>query len=412
VELPSGTVRYPSEPDTPALHRTALSKFVLLYTALYGAFGVISPFLPALLQDHGLAAEQVAAVMASGTAIRLVTGPLGGRFADQHCVWRGVLSACAAAAGAFSLLYLPARSAGVLLVVTLAQGAALASLPPIADALALSASASTTGKGFEYGWVRGAGSAAFILGSIAAGHWTDFAGLRVAVWLNALLLAATGLAALAVPAIAARSSWVRSKPHVGVVRDLLRIAAFRRLLLIAALVLGSHAFHDTFAVIRWRDAGISNGTASLLWSESVGAEVVVFFMIGPPLVHRLGAPLVMALAGAAGVVRWTVMGASTHVIALAMVEPLHGITFALLHLACMALIAAVVPSQFAATAQALYGAVAVGASTMLLTLGSGWLYANIGGQAFWAMAMLCAATLPLARRLQIAMAARTEAEGS
>ena len=37
--------------------------------------------------------------------------------------------------------------------------------------------------------------------------------------------------------------------------------------------------HDAFAVIRWSAAGISPVTASLLWSESVAAEVLVFFVI-------------------------------------------------------------------------------------------------------------------------------------
>ena len=266
-----------------------------------------------------------------------------------------------------------------------------------------------SGKGFEYGWVRGAGSAAFIAGSIAAGHAAGLLGLEVIVWLNAVLLGAAAFAAMPLPDIAGQCSHASTERQTGGMRILLQIAAFRRLLLIAALVLGSHALHDTFAVIRWHDAGIGTGTASLLWSESVGAEVFVFFLVGPALVRRLGPSCALALAAAAGVLRWTVMGTSTQIVPLALVEPLHGFTFALLHLACMAVIARTVPRRFAATAQALYGTLAVGASTMLLTLGSGWLYVGLGGQAFWAMAALCAAALPLSwglRRLQLG-----EAEG-
>jgi hypothetical protein len=109
--------------------------------------------------------------------------------------------------------------------------------------------------------------------------------------------------------------------------------------------------------IRWRDAGISTGTASLLWSESVAGEVLVFFFIGPPLVRRLGAVPAAMLAATAGVVRWTVMAASTEIFPLALVEPLHGLTFALLHLASMRVISETVPNRFAATAQAIYGTV-------------------------------------------------------
>jgi hypothetical protein len=50
--------------------------------------------------------------------------------------------------------------------------------------------------------------------------------------------------------------------------------------MVAALILGSHAMHDSFAVIRWGAAGIAPGAAGLLWSLSVAAEVIVFFFVG------------------------------------------------------------------------------------------------------------------------------------
>jgi PPP family 3-phenylpropionic acid transporter len=39
------------------------------------------------------------------------------------------------------------------------------------------------------------------------------------------------------------------------IRGLLRLRGFRLVLTIAALVLGSHALHDSFAMIRWKAAG-------------------------------------------------------------------------------------------------------------------------------------------------------------
>src|SRR5207247_2851980 len=113
---------------------------------------------------------------------------------------------------------------------------------------------------------------------------------------------------------------------------LLKIPLFRNLVLVAALVLGSHAMHDAFAVIRWSAAGIGPGTASLLWSEAVAAEVIVFFFIGPALVQRLTPAGAIAVATMAGVLRWTVMAQSTELAALMLVQPLPGLTFALLHL--------------------------------------------------------------------------------
>jgi PPP family 3-phenylpropionic acid transporter len=85
---------------------------------------------------------------------------------------------------------------------------------------------------------------------------------------------------------------------------------------------------------------------------------------------------------------------------LALVQPLHGLTFALLHLGCMGQLAVLVPPGLSATAQALYGTLGVGAATTLLTLASGPLYGSLGGGGFWLMAALCAAALPVARMLK------------
>jgi PPP family 3-phenylpropionic acid transporter len=375
-----------------------VARFIVLYAALYSAFGVVSPFLPAYFADRGLDPQQIALVIGFGTAVRLVSGPLVGRLADSGRTWRGTLAACAAGAGVLALAYFLADGFAPILLVSLAQSALLAPVAPIADALALSASLPRDGRGFEYGLVRGAGSAAFVAGSIAAGHIALSHGLSVSLWLNALLLSAAALAALLVPGIAAGPRL----PGSGGARDFLRllhIRAFRRLLVVAALLLGSHALHDTFAVIRWRDAGITTAAASLLWSEQVIAEVAVFLFAGPALLRRLGPAGAATLAAFAGAVRWSVLGATVQIIPLMLVEPLHGLTFALFHLAGMRVIGATVPRDLAATAQALYGTVAAGIATALLTLASGFLYTWLEGRAFFVMAALCAAATPLAVRM-------------
>jgi PPP family 3-phenylpropionic acid transporter len=186
----------------------------------------------------------------------------------------------------------------------------------------------------------------------------------------------------------------------GGVLILLRLPLFRNLVLVAALILGSHAMHDAFAMIRWSASGISPASASLLWSESVAAEVLVFFVIGPTLVTRLTPAGALAIAALAGMLRWAVMAQTANVIALSLVQPLHGITFALLHLASMRLIARTVPQGLEGTAQAIYGTVGIGAVTAMLTLVSGALYGRVGAQGFWVMAALCAFAFPFTWKLR------------
>jgi len=145
---------------------------------------------------------------------------------------------------------------------------------------------------------------------------------------------------------------------------------------------------------------VSPALASVLWSESVAAEVLVFFLIGPALVTWLTPAGALAVAALAGLLRWAVMAQSVAVLALALVQPLHGITFALLHLACMRLLARIVPPGLEGTAQALYGTVGIRVTSAGLTLLSGVLYARVGAQGFWVMAVLCVLAVPLTWQLR------------
>jgi PPP family 3-phenylpropionic acid transporter len=377
---------------------TPLPRFVVLYFAMYAAYGVASPFLPSFLGSRGLSAEEIGLALGLGTAVRLISAPVAGRIGDLLEALRAVLVVSIALAALVTLGYLGARGFWPILAVSLLHAAALAPMTVLADALALGAA--NRRPGFEYGWVRGTGSAAFILGTLASGQAVGAMGLDIIVWLQALLLGIAVLAALRLPELVHERSTSAARAPTGGVLILLKLPRFRNLVLVAALILGSHAMHDAFAVIRWSAAGISPAASSLLWSEAVAAEVIVFFLIGPALVKWLTPAGALALAALAGVLRWVVMAQTPHVLALALVQPLHGITFALLHLACMRLIARNVPDGLEGTAQAIYGTVGVGAATALLTLASGALYGRLGAGAFWFMAALCAAALPLTLKLR------------
>ena len=360
---------------------------------MYAAYGVATPFLPAFVAARGIAPGELGLVLGAGTTVCLITAPLAARIGDLYDALRTVLVLCIALAAFVTLGYLSAEGFWLFLAVSVTQAAMLAPLGVLADALTLGAARR---QGFEYGWVRGTGSAAFILGILLSGQAVAAQGLGIIVLLQASLLALAAVAARRLPAGRYEPRAAASLGGVGV---LLRMPTFRKLVLIAALVLGSHAMQDAFAVIRWSAAGVSPAMVSVLWSEAVGAEVLVFFLIGPPLIRRLTPPGAMALAACAGILRWSVIGSTAEVWALALVQPLHGFTFALLHLACMRLLARLVPHGLEGTAQAIYATIGVGGASALLMLASGALYGRLGAHAFFVMAALCALALPLAWRL-------------
>src|SRR4051812_25624878 len=342
-----------------------LFAYFLLFAALYAGFGVQSPYLPRLLQEHGLRAETIGVVLAAGTAIRLAAGPIAGSIADRLDAPTLVFAGCAAGAALTSLGYLAAGGFWPIFAVTLLQASALAPLAPLGDSLVLAAAAPHGVQhrpGFDYGWVRGAGSGAFILGLMVSGQVVDRHGLTAIVWLNAALL---GAAALLAPAMlrlprAERSQCAAPMGDRGNVLALFRLPAFRRVVLVAALM---------------------------------------FLFFGRPLLNRIGPSGAALLAAFAGMLRWGVEAETAWLPTMALIQPLHGITFALLHLGCMQRLAESVPPRLAATALTVYGTLGIGAATALMTLASGSLYGAVGPSGFWVMAALCAVALPIARRL-------------
>jgi MFS family permease len=92
------------------------------------------------------------------------------------CFWltgslRLALAVCAALASASAATLLWAQSFALLLFIAMVQAASLAPTTSLADALSVNAARPrSTGKEFEYGWIRGSASLAFIVGTLAVGQ--------------------------------------------------------------------------------------------------------------------------------------------------------------------------------------------------------------------------------------------------
>ena len=371
-------------------------RYLLLFGSLFLGWGVLSPFLPAVLAERGATPGEIGVILGAGIAIRLLATPVAGALADRWAAPRGVLAALLLAGAASVLGYGVAGGFAGLLLVGLLHSAATGPVGALPDALAVRAAANPAAR-IDYGVVRGAGAAAFILGTVLAGQAVGAAGTpMIVLWLHAGWFALAANATLGLP----RPAAPRPAAEAGRFLPLLALPRFRLLLAVTALIQGSHALYVGFATIRWQAAGLSPQVIGALWSIAVGSEVVVFLLLGGRLLARFGPGGLCVLAAVAGLLRWSVMAATAWLPAMLLAQPLHGLTFAAQHLAAMAVIARTVPPGLGATAQSLYGAFGIGLSGAVVTLASGWLYAAFGAGAFLAMAALCLVALPAAARLR------------
>ena len=319
VRLPKQTVPRSARPLEYEQHpgrQTArdLIPFVMLYVSLYAAFGVLSPFLPAFLSSRQLRSDEIGFVLGTATAVRLLAGPVAGAAADRLQRARTVFAVCTIGAAILALSNVALTTFWPVFAATVLWSASIAPAAPLTDALALAAAKPRHGnRGFEYGWVRGAGSAAFVLGTLGAGQLVGPLGVSVTLALQASLLVFTATWIIRVPNYLAMPRGSRNPAEEGMLFELLRLRAFRQVVLVAALVLGSYALHDSFAVIYWTSAGISPAVVSILWSEQVVAEVVVFLLIGPALLGWIGPARALTISAAIGAIRWALSATSTTV---------------------------------------------------------------------------------------------------
>lgn len=376
------------------------ARHALLYATQFFAFGVMLPFLPVVLAERGLDAAEVGIVLAAGSAVRLVAGPLGGWSADALGAPRLVLALAGAVAALSCLGFLLAAGLVAMLATHALLSAAMAPIVPLADAMTLAAQRR---ERFDYGRVRAWGSIAFILAALAGGQAVARLGTEGAVWLIIAGLSATAVAALLLPA--------GPRPAVGGRIGLaafvapLRIPAFNWLLLVAALIHGSHAFYYAFGTLHWQAAGLGAGLIGALWATGVVAEIVLFLW-GKAWVARLGPVALSLIAAVCGVIRWGATTLTTDPWLLFPLQILHAGTFGAQHLAAMQVLGRIVPPHMAGTAQTVHAALGPGFSVGVLVLACGPLYAAFGGGGYWGMALLCALSVPACLMLGRALRAR------
>lgn len=162
-----------------------------------------------------------------------------------------------------------------------------------------------------------------------------------------------------------------------------------------AALQASHAVLYALGTIHWHDLGVGAGEIGALWAVSVAAEVVFLLAVGGSTIALLGPIPALALAGAAGVLRWGAMMLDPVGPWLWPIQALHALTFAVAHLGTIAFISRAVPDRFAA-AQGTTSAMAVGAVMALAMLLAAALYPRLGGLTYGIAAALSLAGLVLA----------------
>ncbi len=357
-------------------------RYAAYYGAVFLSLGVYLPFWPVFLKSRGLDATEIGVLFALAAWIKVASTPAIAQIADRTGRAKATLAATAGLSLVAFAGFLAARGFWPILLVTMFTAIWFHALIPLGESQTMAA---VIERRLDYGRIRLWGSIAFIAGTVGAGALLTGRDPDLVLILILAALGATLLAALALPA---RRAEVPVAGRNGIM-VLLRQRRFVLFLGAASLLQASHAVYYGFSALHWKAVGLSEATIGWLWAEGVIAEVLLFAVSGR-IVARAGPPALLVVAGLGGVVRWSVLGATTALPALVAVQVLHALTFGAAHLGAMHFIARAAPPGLSATAQSVYAAVSGGIAMGLAMLAAGALYADYAGGAFLAMAVLSA----------------------
>jgi PPP family 3-phenylpropionic acid transporter len=369
----------------PAAHTAAF------YVALFMANGILLPFWPIWLEDWGLTTAEVGMYTALGMAVRVVAGVAVPALADRFDARRHTLAACAALTVLIFLAHLSITTRPMLLLATLAAGAAMAGLGPIGEALGVAAARFWQ---FPYAQVRGFGSLGFLASNLIFGALMARTGSWIALW--GVVACMAGVAALSVHHPGGRKVRGQTPPRLGEIGRLMMNPVFALFMGAVAAIHASHAVMYALGTLHWRDIGIGEPEIGALWAVAVGAEIAFLVFLGTRVTQALGPMRALALAGIAGVVRWGAMMFDPTGFWLWPIQALHAMTFALGHLGAIAFISRAVPDRYGAAAQGATGAMAVGGVMALAMMLSAAVYSTLGGYTYGIGVALAAAGVALA----------------
>lgn len=351
-----------------------------LYGGIFLVIGIMMPFWPVWMKSKGLSASEIGLVIAAGSIFRVFASPFIARLCDRTGERKRPIITLAVIALALFLPFALADGFWAILGLQALFVSAFGPLMPIGETLTM---LGAKRQGLNYGRIRLWGSLTFILGASGVGFFLKGADPSL-IWTTiALALAVLVAATIFIPDFRAEPGGKDGAPISRVLRD----RTFLAFIAATACIQGSHALLYGFGTLNWLRLGFDEDVIGMLWAEGVIAEVILF-VFAADAIKRVGPSRLIALAGLACVVRWSLTGFAESLPLIVLLQLLHAFTFGAAHLGAIFFISQRMPEEVSATAQTLYALMVSGLGVGLTSFAAGHLYEAFAGRAFVAMALM------------------------
>ncbi|EHW0637058.1 3-phenylpropionate MFS transporter [Vibrio vulnificus] len=353
------------------------------FLGFFFAYGVYLPFWSLWFKEQGVSSTDIGLLVGIGLATRCVANMvITPRIHKAEHIMPALRWLSFAALIFVGFHFFTGGSFWLMALATVLFNLCCGPVVPLSDALA---NYYARLKMLDYGRTRLWGSIAFIAGSTAVGYLISLYGTDMILYTAlvgvfiSLLLSMRSANVMPVT----RSEHHSERPKL---TQLLTDGPVVKFLLLAALIQGSHAAYYSFSAIYWQQAGHSEEIIGYLWSLGVVSEVAVF-ALSKRLFAGWSLRALFVAASIGVMLRWGITASTTLLLGLVLVQLLHGVTFAMAHIAAIQYIQNSEEHKMVAL-QALYNALPLGAFIAAMTAFSGWGFELWGANVFWVMAAM------------------------
>ncbi|EHK9183965.1 3-phenylpropionate MFS transporter [Vibrio vulnificus] len=353
------------------------------FLGFFFAYGVYLPFWSLWFKEQGVSSTDIGLLVGIGLATRCVANMvITPRIHKAEHIMPALRWLSFAALIFVGFHFFTGGSFWLMALATVLFNLCCGPVVPLSDALA---NYYARLKMLDYGRTRLWGSIAFIAGSTAVGYLISLYGTDMILYTAlagvfvSLLLSMRSANVMPVT----RSEHHSERPKL---TQLLTDGPVVKFLLLAALIQGSHAAYYSFSAIYWQQAGHSEEIIGYLWSLGVVSEVAVF-ALSKRLFAGWSLRALFVAASIGVMLRWGITASTTLLLGLVLVQLLHGVTFAMAHIAAIQYIQNSEEHKMVAL-QALYNALPLGAFIAAMTAFSGWGFEHWGANVFWVMAAM------------------------
>ncbi|PHM49126.1 3-phenylpropionate MFS transporter [Xenorhabdus miraniensis] len=395
------------------------------YFTYFFSFGIFLPFWAAWLKGEGIEPSMIGILLGVGLVARFIGSLVISPTVKDPSKLINALRFLSLLALLFAVGFVFGSHWLWLFFVMIGFNLFFSPLVPLSDALAGTWQKQFT---FDYGKVRVWGSIAFIISSALTGILMSANGINFSIssldigwsmsfdslnsWIGkdvfgthhiilAFLIFSITVMLLGMmlkPAIMPVGQEKTTNTNAVSFKELLSEKSVWQFLVCVTLLQAAHAGYYSFGTIYWENAGYSPSTIGYLWSLGVVAEVLVF-TFSKQLFRRWSARNLLLLSSICGVIRWGLMGTSTELPVLIIIQILHCGTFTVCHLAAMRFIGARKENEIIRL-QATYSALAMGGGIAVMSVIAGFMYEHIDSGIFWVMALVALPALFLRPKVE------------